>query len=83
MKAPRCDSTEAWAALAGHFEAHGRAFDLREAFARDPGRFKSLSVEAPERFIWLGRTADARLASLRIDFPAIQRWDSPTPLVLP
>jgi glucose-6-phosphate isomerase len=26
----------AWAALAGHFEAHGRGLDLREAFARDP-----------------------------------------------
>ncbi|MCU0969404.1 MAG: glucose-6-phosphate isomerase [Rubrivivax sp.] len=30
---PRCDRTEAWAALKGHFEAHGRGFDLREAFA--------------------------------------------------
>ena len=31
--APRCDETAAWAALRGHFEAHGRDFDLRDAFA--------------------------------------------------
>ena len=36
MDFPRCDATVAWAALQGHFEAHGRALDLREAFARDP-----------------------------------------------
>ena len=35
----RCDRTAAWAALAGHYQAHGRDFDLREAFARDPRRF--------------------------------------------
>ena len=45
---PRCDTTAAWAALRGHFEAHGRGFDLREAFARDPGRFAALSLEVPE-----------------------------------
>jgi glucose-6-phosphate isomerase len=44
----RCDRTEAWAALAGHFEAHGRDFDLREAFARDPGRAAALAFDAPE-----------------------------------
>ncbi len=51
----RCDSTEAWAALQGHFEAHGRGFDLREAFARDPGRFEALSFEAPEVFADLSK----------------------------
>ncbi len=55
MDAPRCDQTEAWAALAGHYEAHGRELDLREAFARDPGRFASLSVEAPEVFADLSK----------------------------
>lgn len=55
MDAPRCDRTEAWAALAGHFEAHGRELDLREAFARDPGRFASLSFEAPEVFADLSK----------------------------
>jgi glucose-6-phosphate isomerase len=53
--APRCDRTEAWAALGGHFEAHGRAFDLREAFGRDPQRFASLSFEAPEVFVDLSK----------------------------
>ncbi|MBC8058715.1 MAG: glucose-6-phosphate isomerase, partial [Rhizobiales bacterium] len=51
----RCDETEAWAALGGHFEAHGREFDLRDAFQRDPGRFESLSVEAPEVFADLSK----------------------------
>ena len=51
----RCDRTPAWAALKGHFEAHGRDFDLREAFARDPGRFASLSFEAPEVFADLSK----------------------------
>ena len=55
MTAARCDRTEAWAALAGHFEAHGRDFDIREAFARDVNRFASLSVEAPEIFADLSK----------------------------
>ena len=52
---PRCDQTEAWAALAGHFEAHGRDFDIRDAFARDAGRFDALSIEAPEVFADLSK----------------------------
>ena len=52
---PRCDRTEAWAALKGHFEAHGRAFDLRDAFTRDPGRFDALSLQAPEVFADLSK----------------------------
>ncbi|MFT3664290.1 glucose-6-phosphate isomerase [Piscinibacter sp.] len=55
MDAPRCDRTEAWGALAGHYEAHGRELDLREAFARDPGRFAALSFEAPEVFADLSK----------------------------
>jgi glucose-6-phosphate isomerase len=55
VKALRCDRTEAWAALAGHFEAHGRDFDIREAFARDPSRFASLTFEAPEVFADLSK----------------------------
>ncbi len=55
MNAPRCDHTEAWAALAGHFEAHGRDLDLREAFARDAGRFAALCFEAPEVFADLSK----------------------------
>jgi glucose-6-phosphate isomerase len=51
----RCDRTEAWAALAGHYLAHGREFDLREAFARHPGRAAALSFEAPEVFADLSK----------------------------
>jgi glucose-6-phosphate isomerase len=53
--ATRCDRTRAWAALQGHFEAHGRGLDLREAFARDAGRFQSLSLQAPEVFADLSK----------------------------
>jgi glucose-6-phosphate isomerase len=60
----RCDATEAWSALKGHFEAHGRDLDLREAFARDPGRFASLSFEAPEVFADLSKNL-LDLATLR------------------
>ena len=52
---PRCDATAAWAALRGHFEAHGRDLDLREAFARDPARFERFGVEAPEVFCDLSK----------------------------
>ena len=51
----RCDQTAAWAALQGHFEAHGRELDLREAFARDPGRFDGMGVQAPEVFADLSK----------------------------
>jgi glucose-6-phosphate isomerase len=60
----RCDTTPAWAALQGHFEAHGRDLDLREAFARDPGRFAALSVEAPEVFADLSKNL-VDIATLR------------------
>ena len=53
--APRCDETAAWAALAGHWQAHGRDFDMREAFARDAGRVAALSFEAPEVFADLSK----------------------------
>ena len=52
---PRCDRTAAWAALGGHFQAHGRTLDLREAFARDGRRFESLSFAAPEVFADLSK----------------------------
>ena len=55
MKAPRCDRTQAWGALQGHFEAHGRDLDLREAFARDPGRFDAFTLQAPEVFADLSK----------------------------
>ncbi|MEY2890839.1 MAG: hypothetical protein RJA98_747 [Pseudomonadota bacterium] len=45
--APRCDRTPAWAVLQAHFEAEGRSFDVRQAFAADPGRFAAMGVAAP------------------------------------
>ena len=51
----RCDQTQAWAALQGHYQAHGRDLDLREAFARDPGRFNALSHQAPAVFADLSK----------------------------
>lgn len=55
MAAPRCDRTTAWAALAGHFEAHGRSLDLRDAFDRDPDRAERFAVQAPEVFADLSK----------------------------
>ncbi len=55
MNTVRCDQTEAWGALGGHFEAHGRDFDMRDAFTRDPGRFEALGIEAPEVFADLSK----------------------------
>jgi glucose-6-phosphate isomerase len=50
-----CDQTVAWRALQGHYEAHGRELDLRDAFARDPGRFAALTLQAPEVFADLSK----------------------------
>ena len=55
MDHPRCDTTVAWAALQGHFEAHGRDLDLREAFTRDAGRFNAFSLQAPAVFADLSK----------------------------
>ena len=55
MNHPRCDRTAAWAALAGHFQAHGKDLHLGEAFARDAGRFDAFSIEAPEVFADLSK----------------------------
>ena len=60
----RGDRTRAWVALQGHFAAHGRDLDLREAFARDPGRFASLSFQAPGVFADLSKNR-VDLATLR------------------
>ena len=65
----RCDRTEAWAALERHFDARGRALDLREAFACDPARFERFGVQAPEVFADLSKalwdeTARGLLADL-------------------
>ncbi|MDE2593450.1 MAG: glucose-6-phosphate isomerase [Burkholderiales bacterium] len=43
----RCDQTVAWAALQGHWQAHGRDLDLRTLFAADPTRVDRLTIQAP------------------------------------
>ncbi len=52
---PRCDEVPAWASLRHHFETVGRHFDLRQAFATDPGRFEAFSQEAAGLFADLSR----------------------------
>jgi glucose-6-phosphate isomerase len=64
----RCDRTAAWAALGAQYEARGRHFDLREAFARDPGRFEAYSFEAPEVFADLSKNlVDGEVLGLLLD----------------
>ena len=71
MSFVRCDRSSAWAALQGHYEAHGRSFDLREAFARDPGRFDALAVQAPEVFADLSKNLlDAASLHFLLDLAA-------------
>ncbi|MDE1928175.1 MAG: glucose-6-phosphate isomerase, partial [Burkholderiales bacterium] len=72
----RCDRTRAWAALAGHYEAHGRDLDLREAFARDPGRAAALSFEAPEVYADLSKNL-VDLATLRFLVELAQECELP------
>ena len=77
----RADATPAWAALQGHYQAHGRAFDLREAFARDPGRAAAFSLQAPEVFADLSKnlldTAALRwLLELAAQTDVFQRRDA-------
>lgn len=55
MDTTRCDRTIAWTALRGHYEAHGRDLDLREAFARDPARFEAFGISAPEIYADLSK----------------------------
>ena len=51
----RCDRTAAWAGLQKHYEASGKGFDLRDAFAADPQRFATFSQEAPHVFADLSK----------------------------
>ena len=76
--APRCDRTVAWTALSGHYEAHGRDLDLREAFARDPQRFELRPLPEPPKgglgddgksltLAWSGRAEDTQHVELARD----------------
>ena len=55
MTRTRCDQTPAWGQLQITFDAAGRAFDLREAFAADAGRFDAFSQAAPYVFADLSK----------------------------
>ncbi|MBK6614128.1 glucose-6-phosphate isomerase [Ottowia sp.] len=64
----RCDHTRAWAALHAHYARSGQAFDVRDAFAADPGRHAAFSQEAPHVFADLSRhRVDAATEALLMD----------------
>ncbi|MGJ7580547.1 glucose-6-phosphate isomerase [Variovorax sp. RHLX14] len=54
-KGIRCDRTDAWSRLKSHYEQSGAAFDAREAFASDAGRFDAFSQSAPHVFADLSK----------------------------
>ncbi len=52
---PRCDRAPAWARLQAHYASTGSRFDMRDAFANDPGRLAALSQSAPHVFADLSK----------------------------
>ncbi|ODU09477.1 MAG: glucose-6-phosphate isomerase [Rubrivivax sp. SCN 71-131] len=71
MKTVRCEQTAAWSALQAHFDASGRHFDLRRAFAQDAARFATFSQQAPEVFADLSKNLlDARGQALLLELAA-------------
>jgi len=64
MSYPRCDQSPAWAALQAHYQHSGAQFDLRAAFAAEPGRFAQWSLQAPEVFADLSKN---RIATATLD----------------
>ena len=77
MNRPPCHQTPAWAALQAQFDATGKKFDLRQAFAADPGRFAAFSQEAPHVFADLSKNLiDAPTQALLLDL-ARQRGVEP------
>jgi glucose-6-phosphate isomerase len=68
MNTVRCDHTPAWVQLRSHFDQHGQAFDLRQAFASDDRRFERLSQQAPHVFADLSKNLiDAPAQALLLD----------------
>ena len=68
MMRVRCDQTDAWQALQASFEASGKAFDLRDAFAADPQRFEHFSQSAPYVFADLSKNRiDAATQTLLLE----------------
>lgn len=77
MNRPPCHQTPAWAALQAQFDATGKNFDLRQAFAADSGRFAAFSQEAPHVFADLSKNLiDAPTQALLLDL-ARQRGVEP------
>ena len=65
---PRCDQTPAWNELQKLFDSAGAAFDLRDAFAKDPKRFEHFSQQAPHVFVDLSKNLiDAATEALLFD----------------
>ncbi|WP_431275355.1 glucose-6-phosphate isomerase [Variovorax ureilyticus] len=65
MQRTRGDRTAAWTSLQAHYEASGKGFDLRRAFAEDAKRFEALSQSAPHVFADLSKNLiDARTEAL-------------------
>lgn len=61
----RCDQTVAWSALRTLAAEDAGRFDLRQAFASDPGRFAAFSQQAPHVFADLSKNLiDARTEAL-------------------
>ena len=68
MNRTRCDRTPAWGLLQAQFEASGRCFDARQAFAADPERFKAFSQSAPHVFADLSKNRiDAATEALLLE----------------
>jgi glucose-6-phosphate isomerase len=55
MTRVRCDRTPAWSELRACYEASGRQFDLRTAFANEARRFEQFSQSAPHVFADLSK----------------------------
>ena len=55
MTRTRCDRAPAWGHLQAHYEAHGKNFDTRQAFAGDAERFARFSQHAPHVFVDLSK----------------------------
>ena len=64
----RCDRTPAWGALKAAYQASGKDFDVRKAFAGDARRFDALSQQAPHVFADLSKNRfDADTEQLLMD----------------
>jgi glucose-6-phosphate isomerase len=62
---PHCDRTQAWQLLRRHYADQGAAFDLREAFRSDAGRFEAFRQQAPHVFADLSKNlVDPHVRSL-------------------